>query len=72
MLACKFKQQVGISQAGVEPNLDIRSNEFAEEHMDLEVREETQVQTMLVGEGSRSLPSTGMDEHIKLAETSHL
>ena len=61
---------LGIPQAGVKPNLDIGSNESVEEHMDLEVREETQVQTMLVGEGSRSLPSTGMDEHIKIAQTS--
>ena len=37
--------------------------------MVLEDREEAQVETMHVGEGSRSLPPTpGMDEHIKLVE----
>ena len=61
---------LGIPQAAVEPNLHIGSNEYVDEQMDLEVREESQVQTMLVGEGSRSLPSTGMDEHIKIAQTS--
>ena len=62
-------QQAGIFHAQVEPNVDIGSNESAQECMVLEDREEAQVETIHVGEESGLLPRTlGVDEHIKLVE----